>query len=63
MKSDDLTSPAGPSVPTAKLAFVPSALDSLLAKLNLTSTVNIRVSSLYGATVRVDDVHMDPRMH
>ena len=63
VKSDDLTSPAGASVPTAKLAFVPAALDTLLAKLNLTSTVNIRVSSLNGATVRVDDVHMDPRMH
>ncbi len=63
VKSNDLTSPTGRSVPTAKLAFVPTALDSLLGKLNVTSTVNIRVSSLNGATVRVDDVHMDPRMH
>lgn len=63
VKSSDVTAPTGTSVPTPRFAFVPTALDTLLASLELTSTVQIRVSSLDGATVRVDDVNMDPRMH
>ena len=63
VKTDDLRAPAGASVPTPKLAFVPPALDRLLARAGTASTVRIRVSSIGAATVRVDDVNMDPRMH
>lgn len=63
VKADDLRAPAGASVPTPKLSFVPPVLDRLLARAGTASTVRIRLTSLGGATVRVDDVNMDPRMH
>ena len=55
----------GASVPSPKLAFVPQWIDSLLAKYaaGYSTTASIRVTSLGGATVRVNGVHMDPRMH
>lgn len=62
--SDDLASPIGTSVPSPTLSFVPSVVDTYLGTLTAdwSAKVNIRVSSLNGATVRVDGVHMDPRM-
>lgn len=67
IKSDDLSAPAGRSVPSPKVAFVPGTVDTLLGMpvdmLGVTATVQIRVRSLNGASVRVDDVYMDPRMH
>ncbi len=65
LMSTDLTSPAGASAPSPKLAFVPAVIDELLGKYaaGYSTTVSVRVTSLNSATVRIDGVHMDPRMH
>lgn len=49
VKADDLRAPAGASVPSPKLAFVPPVLDHLLAGAGAASTVRIRFTSLEGA--------------
>ena len=65
LASTELTIPVGTSAPSPKLAFVPQWIDSLLSKYTAeySTTASIRVTSLDGATVRIDGVHMDPRMH
>ncbi len=65
VQSTDVTSPAGQSVPTQKFALVPSIIDTYLGTFTAgySTTVKIRVTSLNGASVRVDDLNMDPRMH
>lgn len=65
LASTELTIPVGTSAPSPKLAFVPQWIDSLLAEYTsgYSTTASIRVTSLDGATVRIDGVHMDPRMH
>jgi hypothetical protein len=55
-KSFDLTSPAGRSVPLGAISLASGQFQD-------GTTVSLKFRSLAKATVRVDDVYMDPRMH
>jgi len=54
--------PSGASAPTPRLAVVRGLLDLEPGDRASTSQVRVRISSVGGATVRVDDVYVDPRL-